>query len=36
MMPVMTVVIGWNFSVGLSLYWFVNSLTMLVQQVMVK
>lgn len=32
MMPLMTVFFGWNFSVGLLLYWFVNSLTMLIQQ----
>ena len=33
MMPLMTVVIGWNFSLGILLYWFVNSAVMLEQQV---
>lgn len=32
MMPLMTVIIGWNFNLGLLLYWFVNSGVMLVQQ----
>lgn len=32
MMPLMTVVIGWNFSLGILLYWFVNSAVMLGQQ----
>ncbi len=31
-MPIMTVIIGWNFSIGILIYWFVNSLVMLVQQ----
>lgn len=36
MMPLMTVVIGWNFSLGILLYWFVNSAVMLGQQVIVE
>ena len=36
MMPLMTIFIGWNFSLGMLLYWFVNSLVMLVQQVVVE
>jgi YidC/Oxa1 family membrane protein insertase len=32
MMPLMTVFIGWNFSLGILLYWFVNSLVMIAQQ----
>jgi YidC/Oxa1 family membrane protein insertase len=32
-MPLMTVVLGWNFSLGILLYWFVNSAVMLGQQV---
>lgn len=35
MMPAMTVFIGWNFSLGMLLYWFVNSAVMLGQQVIV-
>jgi len=35
MMPLMTIFIGWNFSIGMLLYWFVNSAVMLVQQVVV-
>lgn len=35
MMPVMTVVIGWNFGLGMLLYWFVNSGIMVVQQLVV-
>jgi YidC/Oxa1 family membrane protein insertase len=31
-MPLMTIFIGWNFSLGLLLYWFVNSVTTLGQQ----
>jgi YidC/Oxa1 family membrane protein insertase len=31
-MPLMTVVIGWSFSLGILLYWFMNSLVMLLQQ----
>ena len=31
-MPLMTLVIGWNFSLGILLYWFVNSLVMIGQQ----
>ena len=34
MMPLMTVFIGWNFSMGMLLYWFVNSLVMLLQQIL--
>jgi len=33
MMPLMTVFIGWRFSVGILLYWFVNSAMTVVQQV---
>lgn len=36
MMPVMTVFIGWNFSLGMLLYWFVNSAVMIGQQLMVE
>jgi YidC/Oxa1 family membrane protein insertase len=36
MMPLMTVFIGWNFSLGMLLYWFVNSGVMLVQQLAMK
>lgn len=32
MMPLMTVFIGWGFSLGILLYWFVNSGVMLLQQ----
>jgi len=32
MMPLMTVFIGWGFSLGILLYWFVNSVVMLLQQ----
>lgn len=35
MMPAMTVFIGWNFSIGILLYWFVNSAVMLVQQIVI-
>lgn len=31
-MPIMTIVIGWNFTIGILVYWFVNSLVMLIQQ----
>lgn len=34
MMPLMTIVIGFNFSVGILLYWFVNSAVMAGQQVL--
>lgn len=34
MMPAMTVFIGWNFSIGMLLYWFVNSGVMLIQQLL--
>jgi YidC/Oxa1 family membrane protein insertase len=36
MMPLMTIIIGWNFSLGLLLYWFVNSAVMIGQQVLVE
>jgi len=36
MMPAMTLFIGWNFSLGILLYWFVNSLTMWLQQLIVN
>ena len=36
MMPLMTLVIGWKFSLGILLYWFMNSAMMLVQQMWVK
>ena len=35
MMPIMTIFLGWNFSLGILLYWFVNSLIMLVQQMVI-
>lgn len=35
-MPLMTIFIGWNFSIGLLLYWFVTSGLMVVQQVVVN
>jgi YidC/Oxa1 family membrane protein insertase len=35
-MPLMTIVIGWNFSIGLLLYWFINSLVMIIQQLVVN
>ncbi len=36
MMPAMTILIGWNFSVGMLLYWFTNSAVMLGQQMVVE
>lgn len=36
MMPLMTIFLGWNFSLGLLLYWFVNSVTMIGQQLAVS
>lgn len=36
MMPLMTIVLGWNFSLGLLLYWFVNSVTTIGQQLFVS
>lgn len=36
MMPAMTVFVGWNFSLGMLLYWFTNSAAMLVQQVVTE
>lgn len=32
LMPLMTIFIGWNFSLGLLLYWFINSAAMIGQQ----
>lgn len=36
MMPLMTIVIGWNFSVGLILYWLISSLVVIGQQVLAE
>ena len=36
MMPAMTIFIGWNFSLGLLLYWFTTSALMMGQQVLVN
>ncbi|MFA4827284.1 MAG: YidC/Oxa1 family membrane protein insertase [Candidatus Shapirobacteria bacterium] len=36
MMPLMTIFIGWGFSLGILLYWFVNSGVMLGQQLLVN
>lgn len=36
MMPLMTIFIGWSFSIGILIYWFVNSGVMLVQQLVVE
>lgn len=36
MMPLMTIFIGWNFSLGILLYWFINSAVMLAQQVVAE
>lgn len=36
MMPAMTLFIGWNFSLGILLYWFVNTLVMLGQQLIAE
>jgi len=35
-MPLMTIFIGWSFSLGMLLYWFTTSALMIVQQVMVN
>lgn len=35
-MPLMTVFLGWNFSLGMLLYWFVNSVTMIGQQLAIS
>jgi len=35
-MPLMTIFIGWNFSLGLLLYWFITSALMIGQQVIVN
>jgi YidC/Oxa1 family membrane protein insertase len=34
MMPLMTIIIGFNFSIGILLYWFVNSAVMVGQQIL--
>lgn len=36
MMPLMTIFIGWNFSLGLLLYWFTNSAFMIFQQLVMN
>jgi YidC/Oxa1 family membrane protein insertase len=36
MMPAMTIFIGWNFSLGLLLYWFTTSALMIGQQILVN
>ncbi len=36
MMPAMTVFLGWSFNLGILLYWFMNSLVMYLQQLMVE
>ena len=36
MMPLMTVFIGWGFNLGILLYWFMNSLVILIQQIVVS
>lgn len=36
MMPAMTIFIGWNFSLGMLLYWFTTSVLMIGQQVLVN
>ncbi|HOR01982.1 MAG TPA: YidC/Oxa1 family membrane protein insertase [Candidatus Woesebacteria bacterium] len=35
MMPAMTIFLGWNFSMGILLYWFTNSAMMVIQQLLV-
>jgi len=35
MMPAMTIFLGWNFSLGILLYWFTNSAMMVAQQILV-
>lgn len=35
-MPLMTIVIGWRFSVGILIYWFINSAMVVVQQLLVE
>ena len=35
-MPLMTVFLGWNFSLGMLLYWFINSVTMIGQQLAIS
>lgn len=35
-MPIMTIVIGWNFAVGLILYWLISSAAVLLQQVLAE
>jgi YidC/Oxa1 family membrane protein insertase len=36
MMPAMTIFLGWSFNLGILLYWFMNSLVMYLQQLMVE
>ena len=36
MMPLMTIIIGWSFSLGILLYWFVNSVVMWGQQLLAE
>lgn len=36
MMPVMTIFLGWNFSLGILLYWFTNSAMMVGQQLLMS
>lgn len=36
MMPLMTIIIGWSFSIGILIYWFVNSAVMIGQQVLIE
>lgn len=36
LMPLMTIFIGWSFSLGLLLYWFITSALMIVQQIVVN
>lgn len=35
-MPIMTIVIGWNFAVGLILYWLISSVAVLLQQILAE
>jgi len=36
MMPAMTIFLGWNFSLGILLYWFTNSAMMVAQQLLMS
>ena len=36
MMPLMTIFFGWNFSLGMLLYWFITSAVMIIQQLVVN